>query len=194
MSERVVKLAWRDASGTGAEKSRVTFADSSCSVDGVITGPAQTPFTVDYAVSCDEEWCTRYVFIADAASGRRLELLASGRGHWTDGDGETLHELRGALDVDISATPFTNTLPIRRLDLVLGESADIFTAFVIVPELVVSSERQRYTRVGPRTFLFQSLGLDAVSSATAEVEFEREITVDADGLVLDYPGLFARTR
>jgi len=180
--EREVALYWVDASSTGIERSRVSFTPYSCSVDGLIDGPASDPFVVEYAVSCDETWRTRYVLLVDAASGRRLELLATGRGHWTDGDGEPLPELRGALDVDISATPFTNTLPIRRLALAVGESAEIVTAFVAVPALTVSSERQRYTRTAQRSYLFESLDAD----------FEREITVDDDGLVLEYPGLFSR--
>jgi hypothetical protein len=123
VAEREVALSWVDDSRTGIEVSRVTFTAYTCSIDGRIDGPADDPFVLEYAVSCDEAWNTRYVFVAEAVSGRRLELLASGRGHWTDGEGDSLPELRGALDVDISATPFTNTLPIRRLDLRLGESA-----------------------------------------------------------------------
>ena len=182
MSEREVALSWVDGSGTGIEVSRVTFTAYTSSIDGRIDGPAEDPFVLEYAVSCDEAWNTRYVFVAEAVSGRRLELLSSGRGHWTSGEGESLPELRGALDVDISATPFTNTLPIRRLDLRLGESAEILVAFVSVPDLVLSSEGQRYTRFGPRTYLFESL----------DARFEREITVDDDGLILEYPGLFSR--
>jgi len=182
VSEREVALSWVDGSGTGIEVSRVTFTAYTSSIDGRIDGPAEDPFVLEYAVSCDEAWNTRYVFVAEAVSGRRLELLSSGRGHWTSGEGESLPELRGALDVDISATPFTNTLPIRRLDLRLGESAEIVVAFVSVPDLVLSSEGQRYTRIGPRTYLFESL----------DARFEREITVDDDGLILEYPGLFSR--
>jgi hypothetical protein len=182
VAEREVSLSWVDGSGTGVERSRVTFTDYSCSVDGRIDGPAHDPFVLEYAVSCDEDWRTRYVFAAEAGGGQRLELLASGRGHWTDGDGEPLPGLRGVLDVDISVTPFTNTLAIRRLDLRLGESAETTVAFVSAPELAVGTDRQRYTRLGPRTYLFESL----------DAGFEREITVDADGLVLDYPGLFSR--
>ena len=182
MLEREVALSWLDQSESGIEVSRVTFTQYSCSVDGRIDGPAHAPFVLEYAVSCDEAWNTRYVFIAEASGDRRLELLASGRGHWTDGDGEPLPELRGALDVDISATPFTNTLPIRRLDLPPGGSAEITVAFVSVPDLALSTERQRYTRTSELGYRFESVDAD----------FERQITVDADGLVVEYPGLFSR--
>ena len=39
------------------------------------------------------------------------------------------------IDVDISATPFTNTLPIRRLGLQPGEFAELDVAFVDAPAM-----------------------------------------------------------
>lgn len=179
--EKQVKVAWVDASATGFEMSTATISESSFSVDGRISGPDATPFTVDYCVSCDDEWRTRYVFVAESG-GRRLELVSTGRGRWTSGDGNELSHIRGALDVDISATPLTNTLPIRRLDLTLGETADVTVALVSVPELEVTASTQRYTRIGPRTYRFELL----------DSEFTRDLTVDAEGLVLEYPGLFSR--
>jgi hypothetical protein len=179
--ERVLSVAWEGEDGA-RELSSVAFAADSVSVDGRLAGAPGSDLAVDYCVSCDVEWRTRYVFLADAASGRTLELTATGRGHWADGGGHELPGLRGAIDVDISATPFTNTLPIRRLELALGESAEIVTAFVVVPELRIMTDPQRYTRIGPRTYRFESLDSD----------FTRDITVDDDGLVLEYPGLFSR--
>jgi hypothetical protein len=180
--DRELTVAWTGETGS-REQSSVVFSGDSVSVDGRLAGAPDAEFAVDYCVSCDDEWRTRYVFLADAASGRTLELTATGRGHWATGDGRGLPELRGAIDVDISATPFTNTLPIRRLELALGESAEILTAFVVVPELRIMPDPQRYTRIGPRTYRFESLDTD----------FTRDITVDDEGLVLEYPGLFSRT-
>lgn len=93
-------------------------------------------------------------------------------------------DLAAAREVDISATPLTNTLPIRRLRLAVGDAADIITAYISVPELAVSPHPQRYTRIGPREYLYESRDSD----------FRRVVTVDDDGIVLDYPGLFARER
>jgi hypothetical protein len=92
-------------------------------------------------------------------------------------------ELDGAIDVDVSATPFTNTLPIRRLDLAEGQSADIRAAYVSLPELTVKIDPQRYTCLERgRRYRYESL----------DSEFVREIVIDAEGLVVTYPGLFKR--
>ena len=188
MTAREVLASWVDDANSGLEKSTVTLAEEWSSIDGRISKKGESPFVLDYSISWDDEWRTRYVFLTVALSegsgARRLELVASGRGHWVAGDGAPLPELDGALDVDISATPFTNTLAIRRLGLAVGESADIRVAWIAVPELTVHSDPQRYTRLGPNAYRFESL----------DGSFTREITVDDDGLVLEYPGLFRRVR
>jgi uncharacterized protein len=84
--------------------------------------------------------------------------------------------------VDLSITPFTNTLPIRRLRLSVGESADIATAYLAFPRLTISPDLQRYTRVSSNEYRYESLDSD----------FVREIVVDSNGLVITYPGLFRR--
>ena len=47
-----------------------------------------------------------------SGSSQSLHLLTDGEGFWTTESGETIPLLKGCLDVDLSATPFTNTLPI----------------------------------------------------------------------------------
>ena len=87
----------------------------------------------------------------------------------------------GAIDVDLPITPFTNTLPIRRLGLGEGQSADLAIVYVTVPDLGVEVDRQRYTCVVPgRLFHYKSLDSD----------FERDIEVDDDLTVVSSPGLF----
>jgi hypothetical protein len=113
---------------------------------------------------------------------RRIELYCDGGGSWSDDSGAR-DEFRGAIDVDISATPFTNTLPIRRLKLGTMQSADINTVYINLPELRVTTDAQRYTCLDPgRLYRYESLGGD----------FVRDIEVDSDGLVVTYPGLFRR--
>lgn len=111
---------------------------------------------------------------------RSLTALRSGRG-WVV-DGELRPDLDGAREVDISVSPLSNTLPIRRLNLAVGESADIITAYLTLPDLTVTFDPQRYTRLSEREYLYESRDSD----------FRRTITVDDTGLVIDYPGLFER--
>jgi len=55
--------------------------------------------------------------------------------------------------------------------------------YVRIPELTVTTERQRYGCLAPRRrYRFESVDSD----------FGREIEVDGDGLVVTYPDLFRR--
>ena len=120
---------------------------------------------------------------AAALGGEALEPLADGQGRWTTSPGDPLPGLDGCIDADISATLFTNTLPIRRLGLRTGESIDLKVAYVAAPGLGVEPDGQRYTcpKEG-ELYRYESL----------ESDFMADLRVDADGLVLDYPGLFRR--
>lgn len=90
------------------------------------------------------------------------------------------------MDVDITATPLTNTLPIRRLSLKPGESADIKVAYVTIPDLSVTPDEQRYTRLDERTdrgrYRFEQLGTG----------FTAILQLDAERLVEHYSELFNR--
>jgi hypothetical protein len=81
-----------------------------------------------------------------------------------------------------AATPFTNTLPIRRLALAVGSASDVLVVLVEVPGLRVSPKVQRYTRLGRNRYRFE----------TADGRFRRDLRVDRRGLVVTYPGLFRR--
>jgi uncharacterized protein len=85
--------------------------------------------------------------------------------------------------VDIAISPLSNTLPIRRLELAVGESAEITTAYVAVPDLTVVTDPQRYTRLADHEYRYES----------RDSNFKRVITVDEHGLVVTYPGLFVRS-
>ncbi|MCK6454237.1 MAG: putative glycolipid-binding domain-containing protein, partial [Alphaproteobacteria bacterium] len=110
---------------------------------------------------------------------RRVPLSSDGAGSRRDSAGAALPQLDGALDVDLPVTPFTNTLPIRRLDLAAGRSVDLKVAYVLLPEFQVIADPQRYVCLERlRRYRYESLDSD----------FARKIEVDADGLVVAYPG------
>jgi hypothetical protein len=114
--------------------------------------------------------------------GRAVELRANGIGRWSDAGGTWIPALDGCIDVDISLTPSTNTLPIRRLAIGRGGSADIKVAYILAPELSLRAGPQRYTHLADRLWRFQSI----------DSGFTADLSVDAEGFVVDYPGLFRR--
>lgn len=131
-----------------------------------------------YFLSVDAAW--RFQNLELSVGDRSTSIRHEADG-WTV-DGRRRDDLQGAEEVDISATPLTNTLPIRRLRLEVGQHADIVTAYVSVPDLEVVPDPQRYTRLGMDRYLYESRDSD----------FTRTITVDEEGYVVRYPGLFLR--
>jgi hypothetical protein len=175
------RYAWRDAAGSGRQSIVVLYGEDAITARGSVEAGDDVPDAIEFTVVCDGRWHTREVEVVEPASGRRIMLFADGAGAWSSGT-EPLPALHGAIDVDISATPFTNTLPIRRSPLGVGEHIDIVTAYVSVPDLTISPDPQRYTRRSEKSYRFESLDGD----------FTREITVDDLGFVVEYPGLFSR--
>lgn len=143
------------------------------------------PFRLTYRLAWDEQWCVREaeLSVATPRFARTLGLRADGQGRWRDGDGHPLAALDGCLDLDIWPTPFTNSFPIRRACLAVGERRTFTMAWIGAPALTVQPRRQAYTRLAERRYLFESVDGSG---------FQAELPVDEDGLVLDYPGLFER--
>jgi hypothetical protein len=115
--------------------------------------------------------------------GLRLKLFADGR--WENpgpgtGDWQISPELEGATDLDLEFSPLTNTFPIRRLNLAVGESAELVAAWVRFPRLTVEPLPQRYTRLSESVYRYESDG------------FSAEVEVDDLGLVVRYGDLWER--
>jgi hypothetical protein len=185
------QVMWSPWTGPGLEHLHLLEQEEGILADGLILGvKEQEPFRVHYTIDCDLQWRLRAVHLsAPSASSRSLHLFTDGGGFWTAEGGEAILSLDGCLDVDISATPFTNTLPIRRLALQPGSSAILSMAYIAIPQMHIEATQQRYTCLeatsSGRRYLYESLR-DGVSWFTAELR------VDSDGLVMDYPGLFRR--
>ncbi len=97
-----------------------------------------------YRIGGDESWRTKDVFAQLLSSpGQRPALQADGKGNRARRS-HPFESLMGCLDIGLSATPFSNTLPIRRLNLKPGESAVIDVAYVALPALNVKKVPQRY--------------------------------------------------
>jgi uncharacterized protein len=183
MDRRIV-ARWQDWSGKGVEHTVIRCGPESNRADGVVIGTADgQDFAVRYQIRCDGSWTVESARIEIVGEQHTVGVASDGRGRWTDGSGTPLPALDGAIDMDLSVSPFTNTLPIRRLQLAKGSSAEIRAVYVHFPDLVVLADPQRYTCLEPlRRYRYESL----------DSNFVREIEVDDDGLVVTYPSLFKR--
>ncbi len=175
---------WRDWSGNGIEHLVLTVGPDGIVAEATLLATANRDiFAARYRIACDTAWRVRTVEIGLIGDDRQIELASDGAGHWRDGAATPLPQFDGAIDVDLSVTPFTNTLPIRRLGLPAGQAAEILVVYVDLPDLTLTTDRQRYTCLDPgRRYRYES----------SDSDFARDINVDDHGLVVTYPGLFKR--
>ena len=86
-----------------------------CHGTEVLAGPREL-LSCWFHVDLDEDWVTREVVVSAVADGgrRTLTLSADDQRRWKV-NGRQEPDLDGCIDVDVAATPLTNTFPIRRL-------------------------------------------------------------------------------
>lgn len=143
------------------------------------------PFRLAYKLRWDDAGLLQQAELV-ASKGmqtRSLSLQADGRGRWCSSQGEHIGHLDGCIDIDIWPTPLTNSFPIWRSHLKIGQRHEYKMAWVSAPHLDVVAKRQAYTRLEERLYLFESLDGSG---------FTAKLPVDEDGFVTDYPELFRR--
>jgi len=179
--------AWeRDDESRGHSFARVEGHRTGWTVHGTEVLVGDDTLACCFRVWLDPDWRTREVEVTVVArTGERRLVLAVSDGRW-EVDGRHDQALDGCVDVDVAATPLTNTFPIRRLaSLEVGESRTFSVAWVEVPSLRVRRVDQTYRR------------LPTGSDGRAQWEYGDpdhgtfRLTVDEDGVVIDYEG-FAR--
>lgn len=185
-------VRWTGEDGQGLEHCVLKLRANGLVLEGMVAGNrGGDSYGAHYIVRADAMGRTREVRVRYAGS-HSLHVTADGEGNWHDEQrGRAIHRLRGCIDVDIGVTAATNTLPIRRLGLAVGDACEIRAAYVALPDELAGQLEgaflpepadQRYTRLGDRLWRYEGLFRDFVAN----------LPVDDMGLVLDYPQLFRR--
>lgn len=177
-------LLWTRRDQVSLEYFELREAPGDISLSGtILTSHAGKPLRALYTVHCNPGWATRSVRITleHGQESKELALLVDDRGRWWS-DGKELPDVAGCVDVDISLSPSTNTLPIRRLSLARGDASDVVAAWIRFPDLGVQPLPQRYVRSGENLYRYASDG----GAFTADIE------VDDLGLVVRYPPSWER--
>lgn len=179
MSDDVVsstRILWRSAELESLERFTSSPIIDGWRFDGLVVLPVDgEPTQISYQVEVDAGWRTRRADVTIARQGgdRRITFAADGDAGWTL-DGGPAEALTGCVDVDLGFTPATNTLPIRRLGMDVGETRTLPVAWLVFPEVVIERNEQTYTRLAVDRWEYRSDG------------FVAELAVDAGGYVLRY--------
>lgn len=182
------ELYWQPAWTTGLEHLTLDETADDIDADGlVLVHDEGRGLRLHYHVHCLPDWRVQGVEAqVEGDPPARCWLTTDGKGGWLDATGNLVERITGCIDVDIMATPFTNSLPIRRLNMNVGQSREIAVVYIKIPDLKVERAAQRYTflaREGDNArYLYEGLDTD----------FKAELLVDSAGLVLGYQGLWQR--
>jgi uncharacterized protein len=150
-------------------------------INATITGEAEgKPVQIAYEIAIDLNWNVTGFTISDA-NGWSIQLTKDAVS-WKDKNGTPLTAFNQCPYIDLSLTPFTNTLPIKKLKLKEGESAQIGVVYVDLLNRTTKPAQQRYTYLGKNVYKYESL----------DSGFTSLLTVDDHGFVLEYPGLWQR--
>ena len=170
---------WRAWEGEGDETLTLRWENEGWTAVGELTRERVT-----YVIRLTASWETSQFLLFRDQDEPDLWLGHDGRSQWGEINGAHRDDLDGGTDVSIHATPFTATLPIRRLDLGVGESAEVTVATIDVETLGVVPVGERYERIAPQRFRVTHL----------RTGIEREFSVDEYGLVHDDEGSFRRVQ
>jgi uncharacterized protein len=178
-------ILWTGREYYSLENCLVSVIDGVIHVDSTIVGKyGDALYKVNYRIATNAQGQTISCEVVARRSDEIVEMdfKSNGMGEWTL-NGKSAPEFYGCIDVDIPLTPFTNTLPVRRLQLKPGEESVVSVLYIDILEKRISAVRQLYRRVSYDTYHYENIPND----------FEANIKVDDDGLVIDYPQLFVRT-
>ncbi|HET9281121.1 MAG TPA: putative glycolipid-binding domain-containing protein [Candidatus Angelobacter sp.] len=177
---------WRWLQGAGMERFEFLRAGEEWIFRGaILTQSGEAAAEARYELACDHLFHTRRatVSLRTAATEQTLEITAE-HGRWF-ANGQEVPSVSGAIDIDLSWSPSTNTLPIRRLNLAPGHSSgEIIAAWVRFPELTLQPLAQEYLRISQDRYRYSSRG----------GSFTAELLVDSDGLVMDYGNFWQRVQ
>ena len=175
-------ILWRRLDRPGHESARIFSRDSRWHLTGTAAFAHEgQACRLDYLIACDVEWRTVSAKVAGWVGEETIESDVSvSPDHLWRLNGAEQPAVAGCIDLDLNFSPSTNLLPIRRLNLAVGEEASVRAAWLRFPSFTLEPLEQVYRRTGAGTYVYESAG----------GRFVRELKVDEAGFVTLYPGFW----
>lgn len=171
-------VLWRRLDQPGHESARLFFQPPYWHLTGTaVFAHNEQPCRLDYLVVCHSRWQTLSGKVAGWVGSETVEIelsVDSARRWWLNG--RECPAVAGCIDLDLNFSPSTNLLPIRRLDLPVGQGAGVRAAWLRFPSFTLEPLEQIYRRTDVATYRYESAG----------GRFAVELQVNAAGLVTRY--------
>jgi len=176
----ITSILWKGISSPSLENCRIHHTADAHEIHSMIIGLHNGRiFQVEYQIRTDVNWQSLFVRISSDIDRKTLITILEKKGESWFLNNCPAPEFEQAAFVDISLTPFTNTLPVRGLPWTKDQQT-IDVIYFDLPAGEVRLVQQKYKQIDGSHYNF----------ATADGRFEATITVDFEGFVTDYPTLF----
>ena len=183
--EVVRPILWRRLDLPGHDAASLRAIENGMEIRGMAVFHEEgNPTALHYSVRSDTEWRTIEATVDGWCGDRAIELrMQRARdGSWRL-NGAPCPAVTGCLDIDLNFTPTTNLLPLRRLDLEVGQRAEVRSAWLEWPSAVLLPLTQRYARRSVTEY-------DYEADLPGAPKFVAVLRVEPRGWVLDYGDLW----
>ena len=179
---RAQSILWRGIQFPGHEACRLLSQDTEWHLEGMaVFSYLHEPCVLSYLVVCDENWNTIKATVAGWVADTAVDIdLVVDPGHRWRLNGIEQPMVTGCIDVDLNFSPSTNLLPIRRLNLAVGQKVQVKAAWLKFPGFELEPLLQVYSRIDESTYRYES----------GEGQFTADLKVDDVGFVRNYPALW----
>jgi uncharacterized protein len=172
-------ILWQRLDRAGYETARIFFSQPFWYLTGTaVIAHDRQPCLLDYEIKCNQDWHT----LSGKVTGWMghnpvdLELVVDRERHWKY-NGTDCPDIDGCIDVDLNFSPSTNLLPIRRLNLHIGQEAQVKAAWLRFPDFTLEPLEQLYRRTDRLAYRYESAG----------GRFVANLIVNETGFVTHYP-------
>src|SRR6266545_1039710 len=178
----IESILWRGFVLPGHEACQLFSRDARWHLEGTaVFSHEQQPCRLTYEVVCDPAWRTLSGKVEGWLGNTEvgIQIKTDSAQHWWLNEIEQ-PDVMGCIDLDLNFSPSTNLLPIRRLALTVGETADVRAAWLRFPSFKLEPLPQQYRRIGETTYRYESAG----------GQFIADLKVNRSGFVVDYPSIW----
>jgi len=175
-------ILWRRLDRPGHESGRLFLRGSQWNLTGTaVFANGDQPCRLDYMVLCDSRWQTFSGKISGWVGSQIVEVeLSVDSAHRWCLNGSECSAVAGCIDLDLNFSPSTNLLPIRRLNLAVGQEAAVRAAWLRFPGFTLEPLEQLYRRVEASTYRYESAG----------GRFVADLQVNTAAFVTHYPNFW----
>jgi hypothetical protein len=181
MTAAPISMFWRRLDTPGHDACWLEQANGRWRISGATVfrhdaGPA----VLNYHVVCSQTWTTLSGFIDGRVGERPVRFdIRRGANGWTL-NGAPVPGLDAMLDLDLSFTPATNLIQLRRVSVPAGRKTPIDVAWLDIDAVVLGPLHQVYERLDERRLAY----------AAPSVGYEAVLELADNGFIAHYPGLW----